>query len=136
MNGHSGGYKRAIDQNWGRMAKVGFFCQKPRFQAPPKKLTSWDSPCSCHDRKKLFKEISCLFPNNYQSLKKFWAIFWVKTHFWPKKHFSVECKNVRFSVIPARIGSVVILCHFLMAQTVSPIFIENGPKLRVLIPLS
>ena len=54
----------------------------------------------------MFKEKSCLFPNKYQSLKKFWVIFWVKTLFWPKKHFSAECKNGRFSVILAWIGSV------------------------------
>ena len=30
-------------------------------------------------------------------------------------------------------GSVVILGHFLMAKTVPPSFVENGPKLRVLI---
>ena len=39
-------------------------------------------------------------------------IFWVKTHFWSKKHFSAERKNVRFSVIPVQTGSVVILGHF------------------------
>ena len=33
-------------------------------------------------------------------------------HFWPKKHFSAERKNVRFSVIPDQNGSVVILGHF------------------------
>ena len=32
-------------------------------------------------------------------------------------------------------GSVVILGHFLMAGRVPPSFVENGPKLRVLIPL-
>ena len=33
MNGHSEGYKRAMDQNWGRVAKNGFLGQKPRFWA-------------------------------------------------------------------------------------------------------
>ena len=50
--------------------------------------------------------------------------------------FSAERKNGHFSVIPARTGSVVILGHFFMARTVPPSFVENGPKLRVLIPLS
>ena len=54
-------------------------------------------------------------------------------HFWPKKHFSAEHENVCFSVIPARTGSVVLLGHFLMARTVPPSFVENSPKLRVLI---
>ena len=51
-------------------------------------------------------------------------------HFWPKKQFSANPTNGCFSVIPARTGSVVI---FLMAWTVPPSFVENGPKLRVLI---
>ena len=33
MNGLSEGYKWVIDQNWGHMAKIGFFGQKPRFWA-------------------------------------------------------------------------------------------------------
>ena len=61
---------------------------------------------------KVFKKKSWLFPNKYQSLKKFWVIFLVKTHFWPKKHFSAKRKNIRFSVNPSRTGSVVILGHF------------------------
>ena len=40
MNGHSEGYKRAVDQNWGRMAKIGFLDQKPRFWVKKKALTS------------------------------------------------------------------------------------------------
>ena len=39
MNGLSEGYKRAIDQNWGRMAKIGFLDQKPKFWAQKKALT-------------------------------------------------------------------------------------------------
>ena len=42
----------------------------------------------------------------------FWVIYWGKTQFEAKKHFSVERKNARFSVIPARTGSVVLLGHF------------------------
>ena len=52
-----------------------------------------------------------------------------------KKIFA-KSKNGRFSVIPALAGSVVILGHFLMARTVPPSFVEIGPKLRVLIPLT
>ena len=36
MNGHSEGYKRVIDRNLGREAKIGFFGQKPRFWAQKK----------------------------------------------------------------------------------------------------
>ena len=36
MNILSEGYKRAVDQNWGGMAKIGFFGQKPRFGAQKK----------------------------------------------------------------------------------------------------
>ena len=39
MNGHSEGYKRAIDQNWGPMAKIGFLGQKPKFWAQKKGVT-------------------------------------------------------------------------------------------------
>ena len=33
MNGLSEGYKWVVDQNWGRMANIGVFGQKPRFWA-------------------------------------------------------------------------------------------------------
>ena len=33
MNGLSEGYKQAVDQNWGRLAKIWFLGQKPRFWA-------------------------------------------------------------------------------------------------------
>ena len=39
MKSLSEGYERAVDQNWDRMAKIGFLDQKPRFWAQ-KKLTS------------------------------------------------------------------------------------------------
>ena len=53
-----------INENWGRMAKIGFFGQKPKFWAKKKAYTFGDSPCSGNDQKKLFKEKSCLCPNN------------------------------------------------------------------------
>ena len=40
MNNHSEGYKWVIDQNWGRMAKIGFLDQKPKFWAQKKVVTS------------------------------------------------------------------------------------------------
>ena len=38
MNSLSEGYKRTVDQNWGSMAKIGFFGQDPRFWAKKKTL--------------------------------------------------------------------------------------------------
>ena len=84
---------------------------------------------------KVVQRKSCLFPNKYQSLKKFWFFFGLRPIFGQKKHFLAEHKNVRFSVIPARTWSVVLLGHFLMARTVPPSFVEIGPKLRVVAPL-
>ena len=52
----------------------------------------------------------------------FWVIFWGKTHFEAKNHFSAEHKNARFSVIPARTGSVVLLGHFFDGPDDSPEF--------------
>ena len=42
MNGLSEGYKWVIDQNWGRVAKIGSFGQKPRFRAQRKCYTFGD----------------------------------------------------------------------------------------------
>ena len=56
INRHAEGKKWVIDQNWGRMAKIGFLDQKPKFWAQKKGVTSEGSPCSGHDRQKLFKE--------------------------------------------------------------------------------
>ena len=58
MNGLSEGYKGAADQNWGRMAKIGFYGQKPRFWAQKKThfctLTMfWPRPEKVVQRKKL-----------------------------------------------------------------------------------
>ena len=39
MNGYSEGYQWVIDQNWGRMAKIGFLDQKPKFWAQKKAVT-------------------------------------------------------------------------------------------------
>ena len=47
-----------------------------------------------------------------------------------------ERKNARFSVIPARTRSVVLLGHFFVDPDDSPSFVEIGPKLRVVAPLT
>ena len=52
----------------------------------------------------------------------FWVIFWGKTHFEAKNHFSAERKNACFSVIPARTGFVVLLGHFFDGPDDSPEF--------------
>ena len=36
MNDLSKGYKQSVDQNWGRVVKIGFFGQKLRFRAQKK----------------------------------------------------------------------------------------------------
>ena len=54
-----------------------------------------------------------------------------KNGFLATKNFSAKRKNGRFSVILARTRSVVIVGHFLMAQTFPPSFVGDGPKLRV-----
>ena len=66
----------------------------------------------------------------------FLVIFWGKTHFEAKNHFSAKRKNACFSVIQARTGFVVLLGHFLMARTIPPSFVEIGPKLSVVAPLT
>ena len=49
---------------------------------------------------------------------------------WPKKHSSAECKNGRFSVIPARTGSVVILGHFFDGPDGSTKFCWRRSKIK------
>ena len=122
----------------GLYGKNQIFGQKPKFWAKKKEVTFGDSPCSGHDRKKLFKEKSCLCPNNQGEKCHFWGDFFGgKTHFLGQKPlFRPKRKNARFSVIPARTGSVVLLGHFLMARTIPPSFVEIGPKLRVVAPLT
>ena len=38
MNGYSEGYKWVMDQNWGRMAKIGFFGPKNKISGPKKRI--------------------------------------------------------------------------------------------------
>ena len=42
MNRFSEGYKWVVDQNWGPMAKIGFFGQKLKFWAKKKAVTFGD----------------------------------------------------------------------------------------------
>ena len=106
------------------MAKIGVFGQNQDFG--PKKnvhfliLTMfWPRPEKVVQRKKL------PFPN--------FGFFGLKTHFCPENYFSAERKNGRFSIILARTESVFILGNFYMARTFPPSFVENGPKLNVLV---
>ena len=56
--------------------------------------------------------------------------FWEKNGFLAKKHFSAKHKNGRFSVIPARTGSVVILGHFAYGPDGSTKFRWNQSKIK------
>ena len=51
-------------------------------------------------------------------------------HFWPKKHFSAERKNGRFSVRPGQTGSVVILGHFFDGLESSTKFRQKWSKIK------
>ena len=59
INRHSEGYKWAIDQNWGRMAKIGFLDQKTKILGPKKGVhfsgftMFWPRPEKVVQRKKL-----------------------------------------------------------------------------------
>ena len=71
MNGLSEGNKRADDQNWGHMAKIGFFGQKPRFWAQ-KKRSLLDSNHvlattgnSCSKKKVAFSQINISLLGNF-----------------------------------------------------------------------
>ena len=59
MNGLSEGYERAVDQNWGHMAKIGFFWQKTEVSGSKKPIyfctltMFWPRPEKVVQRKKL-----------------------------------------------------------------------------------
>ena len=116
-------------QKLGPYGKNRIFGPKTEILGPKNAYTFGDSPCSGHDRKKLFKEKKCLCPNNQGGKCHFGWFFGVQPIFRLKTTF--RPKNARFSVILARTRFVVLLGHFLMARTVPPSFVEIGPKLRV-----
>ena len=111
LNGHSEGYKWVIDQNWGRMAKIGILDQKPRFWAQKKgPLLNGNHVLatigkSCSKKKVPFSQINNGLLANF-------GCFLGKNAFLSKKYFSVERKNCHFSVLSARTKSVVIVGHF------------------------
>ena len=55
---------RALGLLWGSYGKNRIFLAKNRDFGPKKTFTIGWTPCSGHDREKLFKEKSCLCPNN------------------------------------------------------------------------
>ena len=63
LNGLSEGYKRAVDQNWDRMAKIGFFGKKTRFWAQKKTSLLYPNHVlattgkSCSKKKVAFSQI-------------------------------------------------------------------------------
>ena len=101
--------------------KLDFWTKKRNFGPKKNGPTFSNSPCSGHDWKKLFKEKSA-FAQIIRGEISFWAIFLGTTHFEAKNHFSAKRKNARFSVIPARTGSVVLLGHFFDGPDDSPEF--------------
>ena len=121
MNGLSEGYKQAVDQNWGGMAKIGFLSQKPRFWAEKKRSLLSPNHVLATTGKSCSKKKVAFSRNKYQ-YQKLWVFFWVTMHFQPKKHFSAERKFGRFSVILARTRSVVLLGHFFYDPDGSPQF--------------
>ena len=114
----------------GSFDKIGFLDQKPKFWAQKKALTFGDSPCSGHDRKKLFKEKKCLCPNNQGGKCHFGWFFGVKPIFKPKTTFWPNVKtpvSPFFRHVPGPLSFWVI---FLMVRTVSPEFRWNRSKIR------
>ena len=59
------------------MAKIGFFGPKTDISGPRKKHTLFGSNhVLATTGKKLCKQKRTFFPNRYQTLSKFWVIFW------------------------------------------------------------
>ena len=131
MNSHSEGYKRAVDQNWGRMTKIGFLDQKLEFRFQKKPLLEPNhvlaTPGKSSSKKKVaFSQINISLLRNF-GLK---PIFRPKTTFQPNVKTAV---SLEFRPGPGLLSFWVI---FFMARTVPPSFVEIRPKLRVLIPLT
>ena len=119
----------------GHWPKLGLH-GKNQILGPKKKLTSQDSPCCGHDRIGLIKEKACLCSNNYHPKYHFGWFLGVKPIFRPKTTFRQNVKpaiSPKFRPGPGPWSFWVI---FLMAQTVSPSFVEISPKVRVLMPVS
>ena len=96
MNGHSEGYKRAIDQNWGRMAKIVFFVKNRDF-GPKKKSSLLDSNHvlattgkSCSNIKVAFSQINISLLRNFGCFFGLKPIFGQKNTFWPNVKTSVS----------------------------------------------
>ena len=99
MNGHSEGYKRAIDQSWDCVAKIGFFEQKPRFWAQKKRSLLIGNHVlattgkSCSKKKVAFAQIIITQNPKYH----FGQFFGLQPIFRPKNTFQ---PNVKTSVSP------------------------------------
>jgi len=120
----------------GSYGKNRIFGPKTKILVPKKGTTFGDSPCSGHDRKKLFKEKKCLCPNNQGGKCHFRWSFGVRPIFRPKTTFR---PNVKTPVSPwfwPGPGPLSFYVIFLMARTIFPSFVEIGPKLRVVAPLT
>ena len=92
--------------------------------------------CSGHDRKKLFKEKSCLCPNNERGKCHFGWFFGERPIFRPKTTFRPNLKTPVSPWFRPGPGPLSFWVIFLMARTIPPSFVEIGPKLRVVAPLT
>ena len=76
MNRLSESYKRAVDQNWGGVAKIGFFGQKPRFRAQKKHTLHAGHHIKATTGKSCAKEKVPFSKINISLLAKEPEIFW------------------------------------------------------------
>ena len=86
------------------MKKKQIFGPKSGFSGPKKKFTFQFRPCSSHDRAKLSKEKSTLFPNEYQSFSKFRNFFLEKNGFSARFPLSAK-KTCNTQSEPTRCGN-------------------------------
>ena len=85
---------------------------------------------SCSKKKSAFAQI-------IKGEMSFWVIFWGKTHFLGQK--PLFRPNVKMPVSPwfrPGPGPLSFYVIFFMARTIPPSFVEIGPKLRVVAPLT
>ena len=126
----------------GSLTKIGVVWQKSDFWAKnrnfgPKKgghfctLTMfWPRPEKVVQRKK------CLCPNNQGGKCHFGWFFGVRPIFRPKTTFRPNVKTPVSPWFRPGPGLLSFYVIFLMARTIPPSFVEIGPKLRVVAPLT
>ena len=121
-------------RNPGSNSKKQIFGQKSESFGPNKTFTSRSKPCSSHDQAKFCKEkvpfsqisISLLADLGCFLEKK-------KTELWAKIRFSASMKTAVSLYFRPRPWPLSMWVIFLVAQMVPTSFVDQGPKLRVLI---